>query len=161
MKRRDFRLYQKPKQIVFTKEGYDDVQKKYDELKAERPSAVEHLKKSRELGDLSENGYYKASRQRLSYIDSQLLRLGSMLKYGVVHTQKKSGVVEFGSLVTLKTNDKKIIYTIVSKHEANPSEGKISNVSPLGKQLIGKRESEKVNLALGEKTVIYEVLRIR
>jgi transcription elongation factor GreA len=129
---KDFRLYQKPKQIIFTQDGFDDVQKKYDELKAERPSAVENLRKARELGDLSENGFYKASRQRLSFIDSQLLRLGHQLKYGVVKSASQTEVVELGSKVTLQTGNDVVIYTIVGVHEANPSEGRFRSYHRLG-----------------------------
>lgn len=154
---KDFRLSQKPKSIVFTQNGYDDVQKKYNEFKAERPHAVSELKKARELGDLRENGYYKASRQRLNFIDSQLVRLGHQLRYGVIKKATQTEVVELGSTVELESNGERLSYTIVGLHEANPSEGRISVASPLGSQLVGKKIEEVVTVRDSE----YKIMKIR
>lgn len=153
---KDFRLYQKPKQIVFTQDGIDAVKEQYETLKNERPHAVSELKKARELGDLRENGYYKASRQRLNYIDSQILRLGHMIKYSVVSKRTQVDVVELGATVLLELNGEKVTYTIVGVHEANPSDGRISIVSPLGSQLVRKKIGDEVTV----RDNVYKIIEI-
>lgn len=156
----DFRLYQKPKSTTFTKEGLDQMKDTYQKLKDERPDAVMHLKKAREMGDLSENGYYKASRQRLSYIDSQLLRLGTLIKHAVVSEVTQTDTVQVGSKVTLVTDGKKVVYTIVGRMEANPTEGKISEVSPLGRAVLGKKIGDTISIETPSATVTYTLTHI-
>lgn len=154
--KKDFRLYQKPKAITFTKDGFDDVKQQYEKLKSERPHAVSELKKARELGDLRENGYYKASRQRLNYIDSQLLRLGYMLKHGVVKEKTQTDTVELGSNVQLEVGGDTVTYEIVGIHEADPSSGKISVISPLGSQLVRKKKGDEVTV----RDYVYKIIDI-
>lgn len=156
----DFRLYQKPKSTTFTKEGLDQIKNTYQTLKDERPEAVMHLKKAREMGDLSENGYYKASRQRLSYIDSQLVRLGYLIKHAVVSEVTQTDSVQIGSKVTLTTEGKDVTYTIVGRVEANPLEGKISEVSPFGKAVLGKKIGDNVIVQTPSATVTYKLTHI-
>jgi|SRR5579885_3540859 len=148
------------KRIRFTKSGYETVQKEYQDLLAQRPAAVEDLKKARELGDLSENGYYKASRARLSFIDSQLRRLSLALKQAVVVATASSDTIVIGSKVRLSFGDKEVSYEIVGDLEANPAEGKISLLSPLGKALEGKRVGEEVKIVTPIKTTKYKILEV-
>lgn len=142
--KKDFRLYQKPKATEFTPEGFSKLEEKYRKLKEERPLAVADLKKSRELGDLSENGYYKAARQRLSFLDRQLARTGYLLKNAVVKKPSGNGKIELGSKVALQLGEDRLIYALVGREEANPSENKISVVSPLGRSLLGKMKGDTV-----------------
>src|SRR5258708_14698218 len=66
-------MYNDPmNQIRFTKQGYEKLKRDYEELLKSRPAAVDDLKKARDMGDLSENGYYKASKSKLSFIDARL-----------------------------------------------------------------------------------------
>lgn len=121
----------KPQAIEFTKEGFEKLRADYDRLKSERPDALFHLKTSRELGDLSENGYYKASRFKLSSIDRELRRLSYLLKNGVVKVHSASDIAELGKFVIIENNGEKFRYQLVGREEANPSENKISVISPL------------------------------
>jgi len=134
------------KRIRFTQAGYDALKKEYDALVLQRPHVVEDLKTAREMGDLSENGYYKASRAKLSFVDSSMRRIDMQLKYAMVTDSSKTDTVEVGSNVTIKTGDREMKYEIVGDLEANPSQGKISLLSPLGKALAHKRVSERLSL---------------
>lgn len=125
--------------VLFTKEGYDALKRRYHKLKARRPTAVLELKRGREMGDLSENGLYKAARLNLSTIDRQLHEMARILALAKVIRKKKSKSVDIGNSVTLRQDDNEITYTIVGEYEANPSEQKISFLSPLGSKLIGKK----------------------
>jgi transcription elongation factor GreA len=146
------------KQIRFTKEGLEKLKQKRETLLNQRPAAVEDLKKSRELGDLSENGYYKSSRARLSFIDGQLFRLKRQIQYAIVVEEQKSTTVTIGSIVTLSN---KKTYMIVGDLEANPSEGKISLLSPLGRALHKKILGEKIYLTTPKGNVTYCITALR
>lgn len=72
------------RQIPFTKEGLDKIKKEKEDLIANRPAAVEDLAKARAMGDLSENGYYKAAKQKLSGIDFRVRQLTRLIQDAVV-----------------------------------------------------------------------------
>lgn len=146
--------------IPFTKAGIDKLQQEKETLLNERPDAVLHLKKSRELGDLSENGYYKASRQKLNFIDGRLRRIDHLLKYSVVVASAKSGVVDIGATVVLHDGTKNITYTIVGGEESNPSEGKISHLSPLGKAVMGKKIGDSITIQAPAGEIVYSIKKI-
>lgn len=142
-----------PQIIRLTKSGYENIKKEYEELKSQRPEAVENLRKSRELGDLKENGYYKASRMKLSSIDNRIVQLSIILKNAKIVSASSDSIVSLGSKVIINNEKKQYSYEIVSKYEANPSKGKISDVSPLGKALLDKKIGDIVviNTPSGEK----------
>lgn len=132
--------------LRFTKQGYEELQKKYKEVLASRPDAVEHLRKSREMGDLSENGYYKSSRAKLSFIDRQLRELSSSLKRAVIVESTGTSVVDIGCAVVLISNGSDVRFEIVGDLEADPAQKRISLLSPLGVALKGKKVGEHVVL---------------
>lgn len=146
--------------IPFTQAGFDKLVEEKERLIGERPEAVEHLKKAREMGDLSENGYYKSSRQKLNQIDARLRYLNHMIRYGTIIESKQTGVVDLGSTVVLELEGKEITYTIVGGEESNPSQGTISYKSPLGKALLGKRVGEKIIYQAPAGVITYRVCQI-
>jgi len=147
-------------QIRFTKEGFAKIQQEYEDLLKQRPAVVEDLKKAREMGDLKENGYYQASRQKLSYIDGRLFRLKMDMKYAVIVETTGTNGVSIGNQVTLTDGEKERIFTIVGDFEANPSEGKISLLSPLGKAVDGKKVGEEAVLETPRGKITYKILKI-
>lgn len=149
------------KQIRFTKEGFEKAKQEYADLQAQRPAVIEDLQKARELGDLKENGYYQASRQKLSYIDGRLFRLKMDMKYAVIVETTTSGGVSIGSTITLTDGENERIYTIVGDFEANPSEGKISLLSPLGKAVDGKKVGEEVHLNTPRGKTTYKLTAVK
>lgn len=127
-------------------------------LLAERPEAVENLRKAREMGDLSENGYYKASRARLSFIDAQLRRLDRLVRLGTVVGQSVlSGVIGFGNTVTVKSPKATRTFTIVGGYESNPAENSISHISPLGKALLGHKQGDTITLQAPGGAIEYRI----
>ena len=127
----------------FTKEGFDKLLKEKESLLTDRPHVVADLKRARELGDLSENGFYKSTKMRLNQIDHRLFRLSVLMKYGKIIEKSGTDTIQLGSTVTLSDGKKEVTYQIVGSEEANPREGRISNISPLGRALIGKSAGEK------------------
>lgn len=146
--------------IPFTKEGYQKILDEKIKLLAERPEAVDHLTKSRQMGDLSENGYYKASRARLSFLDARIRRVERLVRLGRVVESTHSGNVEIGSTVTIKNDASEHTYTIVGGYESDPSKHTISQNSPIGRALMGKKENNtiEVNTPSGIKT--YTIVKI-
>ena len=149
------------RQIRFTKEGFEKAQQEYEELRKQRPAVVEDLKKARELGDLKENGYYQASRQKLSYIDGRLFRLKMDMKCAVIIEGAAGDRVSIGSQVTLVNEKEEIVYRIVGDFEANPSEGKISLLSPLGRAIDGKKIGNEVALETPRGKMVYKLVAIK
>jgi transcription elongation factor GreA len=144
----------------FSKAGFDEVLKEQKELENQRVDAVENLAKARAMGDLSENGYYKSSRAKLSSIDSRLRRLRLMIKYTVVLKPRKTSKISFGSCVTVKIKGKQKQFEIVGKEESNPMQSKISKNSPIGKALMGKKVGDKVEVFVPAGKVEYEVVKV-
>lgn len=153
-------LNKKAPRIPFTQAGYDKIVNEKSKLDAERPDAVEHLKKAREMGDLSENGYYKATRQRLSFIDARLRRLTNIIKRATIITPVHTGMIDIGSTVTLKTEDREMTYTIVGGYESDPTKHSISHQSPLGRALIGKKVGDTVIVHAPVRTITYTILSL-
>lgn len=138
------------KRIPFTKEGFEKIKFDYEALKSSRPEAVETLRRARDLGDLSENGLYKAARAQLSSIDSRLSRLEILIKLADVQ-ESKPGIIGVGSRVSLREGDNETTYVIVGEYEVNPKEKKISTASPIGRALVGKKVGDTVEISLPTK----------
>jgi transcription elongation factor GreA len=147
-------------QIRFTKDGYEKLKQEYQKLKFERPAAVEHLRKARELGDLSENGYYKASRAKLSFIDSRLRMYVLQLREGVVVDGDNSGLVDIGRVVTLFDGKTQKIFQIVGDLEADPSQGKLSLLSPLGIAIAKRHAGSEVKIETPGGEVFYTIVSV-
>lgn len=147
--------------ISFTPSGFEDLKNEKDKLLAERIPAVENLRIAREMGDLSENGAYKAARAQLSSIDSRLRHLAKLIRFGRVENTPTSGEVGIGSVVSLMQNGHKIVYEIVGSFESNPALGKISHISPLGKALMGRISGNKINLATPNGISTYQILEVK
>lgn len=148
------------KQIPFTKEGHEKLKKELEDIRNSRPAAVEDLSKARSMGDLSENGYYKAARFKLTGIDRRIREINYILKYAVVTEAQGSDSVQIGSTVILNDGDNDITYSIVGGYESNPLEGKISQISPIGKAILGKKVGEKVSIEIPKGTVSYIIKSI-
>jgi transcription elongation factor GreA len=146
--------------IYFTKEKYENIKKEYQDLLIARKEAVVHLAKARDMGDLSENGYYRASKSKLSSIDFNLRKLSNFIKYGKMISFTNNGFIEIGCEVTIENNNEMQKYQIVGGEEADPKLGKISNESPLGKLLLGKRVGENISLITPSGIVSYKILKI-
>ena len=146
--------------MKFTKSGLDNLKKEYQDLIIQRKAAVLDLTKARELGDLSENGYYKASKAKLGHIDSRLRRIKYDIGRADVIEAKGTDHVEIGTRVTVESLGKAMEYDIVGGYETSPIEGKISNISPLGKALLGKKVGEKVSIHAPKGEITFTIVAI-
>ena len=152
------------KKIYLTKEGLAELKKEYDELtNIKRPSVLARVSQARNMGDLSENAEYVAAREELTFIDGRIDELEIILKQTVFITKilkTSNHAVKLGSTVTLHSNGKKEVFTVVGEWEADPTNKKISHESPLGKVLIGKRVGEKVQVEAPAGKITYSVVSI-
>lgn len=128
------------KENYISQEGLQKLKDELEQLKTvERPDVVDRIAKARDLGDLSENAEYHEAREKQSFIEGRIQELESLIKNAVIIENKKSDTVELGSTVHATCdNGMKIKYQIVGHSEADPTSGKISHESPLGKAFIGR-----------------------
>lgn len=152
----------KAKKQYLTAQGLAELKKEYDDLvHKKRPEVVAQLTTAREMGDLSENAQYQAARDELSFMDDRISELEELLKQvSVIDDSKKiTGVVTLGSTVTV-TNGKEEKYRIVGEWEADPRKKKISDQSPLGKALLGKKIGEKAVVSAPSGKIEYTIKAI-
>lgn len=149
-----------PQGARFTKAGFEKLKNDYEELKQTRPAAVEDLRKAREMGDLKENGYYKASRQKLNSIDANLTRMAFNLKFAKIVDESEMDGITIGSTVTLANPDREMTYQFVGDLEANPSEGKLSLLSPIGRAVEGKKVGDIVEVRTPSGVFNYKIKKI-
>ncbi len=147
-------------QTHITREGFEKLQKEYQDLLSQRPHAVSELKRAREMGDLSENGFYKGARMKLSDIDRRLRQLQRLIKSAKIVDKTSSGIVDIGSRVTVLVNNEEKTLMIVGSYESDPLKGKISHISPIGKALMGKRVGEKVMIEIPSGKITYMVVQV-
>jgi len=151
----------KPVDIKLTKEGIENLKKEQETLIDKRPEVLTRLVAAREQGDLSENAGYHAAKDELAYIDWRIRELKLLLRFADIIETNQSDVVGLGSVVTISDGENDFVYTIVGKFEANPANGKLSDASPVGRMLIGKKVGESVKVDTPNGEIIYKVTGIR
>ena len=138
------------KKIYLTQKGLDELKKELDDLnKITRPEVVRRLSSAREMGDLSENGYYKASRQQLTFLDSRIRRAERLVKLAVIVQSTNTGIIDIGSKVKIKDENKEYEYEIVGGYESDPSKHTISYISPIGRALMNKKKGDVIEVQIG------------
>lgn len=144
--------------IYLTLNGIKKIKHRIENIKQELPSARDEVRRTQEMGDLSENAAYQAAKYYLRKLDGDLIRLQEDLKRVVeIDEQSQSDVVRLGSTVTLVSNAREVTYKIVGERESNPRNGLISNASPLGSKLIGQCIGDKIENAGG---INYKIVKI-
>lgn len=128
--------------VSFTKEGFDTLKQELDTVRLSRKDAVADLKKAREMGDLSENGYYKAAKFKLGDIDRRIRFLTHLLKTATVPQVVIKDTVDIGCSVRVTDGKETKVYAIVGGYESNPLEGKLSIISPIGRAMKGRKKGE-------------------
>jgi len=147
--------------IPFTKEGLTKLQCDHNELTEKRKETVKSLSRAREMGDLSENGLYKAAKSELADIDRNLRRIKYFLTHSFAIKNISSSSVGLGSKILLETKGETKTFEIVGDFEADPKQSKISQNSPLGKSLMDRKVNETVTIiSPNTKQTVYKILRI-
>jgi len=151
-----------PDQII-SQEGYDKLKKELDDrLGPKRLEIAGRIESAKELGDLSENAEYAEAKDEQAFNDGRIGELTALLKnVTVVQNNGDKHKVSMGSHVTAVSDGKTKEFTIVSFNEANPTEGKISNESPLGVALLGKKKGEEVTVNTPRGAFVYKITDIK
>lgn len=138
-------------EIYITKEGKKEKEERLEYLKnVRRPEVLEKLKVAREYGDLSENSEYDAARNEQGRVESEIQMIEETLRQAIIVDSNKinKDVIHVGSTVKvldLEFNEE-MVYKIVGTIESDPDRGCISNESPIGKALMGKKKGETVEI---------------
>jgi transcription elongation factor GreA len=149
------------KNFKLTKEGVEELRVELDGLLADRPNVAERIKTAREFGDLSENAEYSSARQDQEKSESRISEIEEILENVEIITKPTNAdVVELGNEVELKNKDGVKKFTIVGSVQANPMAGKISNESPIGMALLGKKLGEEVEIKTPAATNKYTIEKI-
>lgn len=148
------------KAYQITNEGKKELEKELDVLKGRRGDIADKIAEARDYGDLSENAEYDAAREEQGVVETRIAEIEDILQNTEIISGAKKGVVGLGSTVELKTGSKTVKYTIVGPVEADPLAGKISNESPIGEALIGKKVGETVVIKTPKGETEYEVVAV-
>lgn len=149
------------KQFHLTKEGINELEKELDELIAQRGPVAERIKTAREFGDLSENAEYSSARQEQEKLENRISEIEHILQnYTLIKKPKGDSKVQLGSNVKLKSGAKAKEFQVVGTVEADPLNGKISDESPIGKALMGKKVGDEVEIVTPAETATYKVTDI-
>jgi transcription elongation factor GreA len=147
-----------------TQEGYDKLQKELDFLRKERRQEVAaRLREASDGEDLIENAEYEAAKNEQAFVEGRIKELEILLATAKIITETENdGLVQVGSKVTFQEEgvESKESLVIVGAAEANPSEGKISNESPLGKALLGHKVNEDVTVQAPNGSFRVKILKI-
>jgi transcription elongation factor GreA len=142
-----------PKEVILTEQGLEDLKAKIEHLStARRAEVAERIKEAREFGDISENSEYDDAKNEQAMLEKQIAELEDRLRSARLLDEDNvsTEAVGVGTIVHVKDQqtDKSVKYRIVGSAEANPSENKLSNESPVGKALLGRKRNEIVSVPL-------------
>ena len=149
------------KLFQITTEGKKELEVELDQLKARRGDIADKIAEARDYGDLSENAEYDAAREEQGLVESRIAEIEDILMNAELIKGGSKTKVGLGSTVELKTGKKTVSYTVVGPVEANPLESKISNESPIGKALFGKKVGDTATITTPKGEVTYEITAIK
>jgi transcription elongation factor GreA len=148
------------KMYQITDEGKRELETELEELKGRRGAVADKIAEARDFGDLSENAEYDSAREEQGLLESRIAEIEDILLNAELIKAVKSSKVNLGSKVELKTGKKSVTYTVVGPVEADPLEGKISNESPIGEALMGKKVGDNASITTPKGEIVYEIVAI-
>ena len=154
------------KEVILTAEGHDKLKEEIEYLSTvKRREVAERIKQAREFGDIAENSEYDDAKNEQAMLEHRISMLEERLKGAriVAKNDAPKGVVAVGTKVRLRDMDAKetIEYHIVGSAEANPAEHKLSNESPVGKAIMGKKKGEVVEVAAPRGSLKYKIMEVK
>lgn len=154
------------KKIVLTYEGLKKMEDELQDLKVvRRKDVAEKIKEARGQGDLSENAEYDAAKEEQAEIEARIVTLEKMLRNAEVIDEEEisTGTVNIGNTIKIYDEEfeEEVIYTLVGSAEADPSNGKISNESPIGAALLGHKEGDVVEVDAPDGIIKFKILQIQ
>jgi transcription elongation factor GreA len=151
------------KPYYVSEEGLEKLKEKLGYLKnTERKNVADRLKEAVESGDITDSPSYELARETQALIEGRITELGDLVKRAVIIKKRQnSKTVAIGSSAQLRQGAKKLVFSIVGSEETDPEKGLISNESPLGQALLGKKVGDEVIMTnlLGKK-IRYKIVKI-
>jgi transcription elongation factor GreA len=148
------------KMYQITDEGKRELEAELAELIGRRGAIADKIAEARDFGDLSENAEYDSAREEQGLVESRVAEIEDILLNAELIKAAKSSKVILGSKVELKSGKKNTTYSVVGPVEANPLEGKISNESPLGEALMGKKVGDSATISTQKGEISYTIVNI-
>ncbi|SMO62436.1 transcription elongation factor GreA [Melghirimyces algeriensis] len=153
------------KEVLLTEEGLQKIKEELDTFKTKRRQEVANrLKEAIAQGDLSENAEYDAAKEEQAFVESRIVTLENMIRNAKIIDQdsQNKNFVSVGAKVTIQEipDGEEETYTIVGSAESDPLSGKISNESPIGAELIGKKEGEIIKVPAPSGTIEFKIVSI-
>ena len=154
------------KEIILTPEGYKKLQEEIELLSTTRRREIaERIRIAREFGDIAENAEYDDAKNDQAHLEARIAMLEDRLKSARVVTKKemKSGEVSVGTKVRLKDmgSNKTVEYHVVGSAEADPAEMKLSNESPVGKAIMGRKKGDVVEVAAPRGALTFKIMEVK
>ena len=143
-----------------TSEGKKELEAELAELKSHRGAIADKIAEARDFGDLSENAEYDSAREEQGLLESRIAEIEDILLNADLIKGGSKTKVTLGSKVELKSGHKSVTYTIVGPVEADPLDGKISNESPIGQAVFGKKVGDSATVTTPKGDVTYEIVSI-
>lgn len=144
-----------------TEEGVAELKAELEKLISERTEVADRIKTAREFGDLAENAEYQVARQEQEKNEARIAELEHIINnVEIIKSSKGDKKVRLGSKVTLEGHGKKKEFQVVGTVEADPLEGKISDESPIGQALMGKKVDDSVEIKTPAETATYKIVSI-
>ena len=141
-----------------TTDGRKELEAELEKLKGRRGEIAEKIADARGYGDLSENAEYDAAREEQGLVESRIAEIEDILTNAEIIKASRASSVGLGSKVELKNGSKTVHYHIVGPVEANPLEGKISNESPIGLALMGKKVGDSASVVTPKGEITYKIV---
>lgn len=153
-------------EVILTQEGFDKLEAELNYLKTEKRTEIaERIKVARGFGDLSENSEYDEAKNAQAENEQQIAELEIKIRHAKVIDSKEidTKTVQIGNTVKLYDEEfeEEVIYTIVGSTEVNIAENKISNESPIGKALLGRKKGEVVDVEAPDGIIKFKILAIK
>jgi transcription elongation factor GreA len=149
------------KQYQITADGKKELETELLGLKARRGEVADKISEARDFGDLSENAEYDAAREEQGLLETRISEIEEIVNNAEIIKSTSKSVIGLGSRVELENDDKKVEYVVVGPVEANPIEGKISNESPIGLALYGKKDGDTVTISTPKGDITYSIVSVK
>ncbi len=153
------------KEVVLTKEGHQKLEDELNHLVTQkRREVAKRIKEAIEFGDISENAEYEDAKNEQAFLEGRIKQVENILKDAkIISDNSRTDEVDLGSLVVLRDLefDETIEYMLVGSAEADPSEHRISNESPVGMAIMGKKAGEKVKVQVPVGELEYLISEIK
>ena len=150
------------KPAYISRDGLEKLRVELEELvNVRRAEVASRISEAKEHGDITENAEYEDAKNEQAFIEGRIQALSALIKNAVLIDETTSKThVQIGSTVDLEGDNGKESYTIVGSAEASPGQGRISNESPVGRALLGKKKGDKVTISVPAGDMHYKVVSI-